>query len=119
MEEKNKEVVQRNEQPEKSFHTNNSIPPKTNNLMTSYDLFDEELQQEAKLVAFQDTSSFPYTLLPEPIARFIDETAKALTCPPDFLGIGVLVCASAAIGNGAVLELKKAGGLEPVFTVGW
>ncbi|KON85666.1 hypothetical protein AF332_01615 [Sporosarcina globispora] len=98
-EEINKEVFHHG-QPQQKNVTSNRIPQEI-------DLFEEELHKEAQTVAIHETPPFPFTLLPEPIARFINDTAKALSCPPDFVGMGVLACASVAIGNGAVLELKK------------
>jgi hypothetical protein len=80
---------------------------KINGIPQAIDLFDEELQKEAQTIVIQETPAFPYTLFPEPITKFIEDTAKAISCSPDFVGMGVLACASVAIGNAAVLELKK------------
>jgi hypothetical protein len=100
MEKINKEVILQAEQPQQEYVTTSFIPQEI-------DLFDEELQKEAQTIAIQETPTFPYPLFPKPIIKFIDDTAKALSCSPDFVGMGVLACASVAIGNGAVLELKK------------
>jgi hypothetical protein len=100
MKQKNKEVDLYLDQPQQENIINNSIAQ-------DLDLFAEELQKEAQTIALQKTPPFPYKLFPEPLVKFIDNTSKALSCPPDFVGLGVLVCASVAIGNGAVIELKK------------
>ncbi|WP_345912066.1 YfjI family protein [Bacillus altitudinis] len=101
---KNREVVQQIEQPNKKINVDNSIS--SSDLEAHHDIFDKELQQEARAIALEKISPFPYTLFPEPIAKFIHATARALSCPPDFVGMGVLACASVAIGNGAILPLK-------------
>lgn len=95
-----KEVVLQSEQPSYRNLTNPIISQE-------FDLFDKELQKEAQTLALQDSPAFPYTLLPKQIGKFISDTANALSCSPDFVAMGVLACASVAIGNGAVLELKK------------
>lgn len=107
MSEKNKKVVLPAEQPQQKNSTKNSIPQEVAFKTTPEEFFAKELQKEAQTIALQETFTFPYKLFPEPVAKFIHDTAKALSCPPDFISMGVLVCASVAIGNGAVLELKK------------
>lgn len=102
---KNKEVVQQIEQPNNRFTADNIIS--SSDLEAHPDIFDKELQHESRTIMLEKTSPFPYTLFPEPIARFIHETARALSCPTDFVGMAVLASASAAIGNGAILQLKK------------
>jgi len=49
---------------------------------------------------------FPTEVLPGVLARFVEEGARAFRCPPDYLGLPVLVLAGAAIGATRVLELK-------------
>ncbi|WP_157077411.1 YfjI family protein [Robertmurraya korlensis] len=100
MNKNNKEVDLCPDQPPKKSET-------TNIIAQEIDPFYEDLQKESQTIALQKTPPFPYKLLPEPLGRFINNTSKALSCPPDFVGLGVLVCASVAIGNGAVLELKN------------
>ncbi|APH06626.1 YfjI family protein [Bacillus weihaiensis] len=107
MNEINKEVVPPTEQPQKENLAKNIISHKSENIPSSYDLFEEKLLKEAQTLTLQETPSFPYTLFPEPIERFIHDTGRALSCPLDFIAMGVLVCTSVAIGNGATLELKK------------
>jgi Protein of unknown function (DUF3987) len=49
---------------------------------------------------------FPVGALPMPLARFAQEAASALPCPPDFLGVLMLPLLGAAIGTSRVLEVK-------------
>src|SRR5262249_40493453 len=41
-----------------------------------------------------------------PLRRYVEEGAVALRCPPEFLGVPMLVIAGAAIGTSYVLEVK-------------
>jgi uncharacterized protein DUF3987 len=50
---------------------------------------------------------FPTDALPAPIARLVKETAKAVGCPPDAIGLAALVATGAAIGNARVIQPKK------------
>jgi hypothetical protein len=49
---------------------------------------------------------FPTDVLPEPLARYVREGAKAMGCPEDYLAVPMLVVAGAAIGGSRVLEVK-------------
>jgi hypothetical protein len=49
---------------------------------------------------------FPTEVLPGALRRFVEEAARALPCPPDFLGVLLLALAGAAIGTSRVLEVK-------------
>ncbi|KQU24040.1 hypothetical protein ASG65_19080 [Bacillus sp. Leaf13] len=98
-----KEVALPTEQPTKEFSPTINVPQDS----VPFDFLDEELQKEAQTLALPETPLFPVKFFPPPIERFINDAAKALSCPPDFVAMGVLVCASVAIGNGAVLELKN------------
>ncbi|MFV5318884.1 MULTISPECIES: YfjI family protein [Priestia] len=95
-----KEVIPHTEQPLYKNLTNYIIPQEI-------DLFSEELKKEAQTITLHETPNFPHTLLSKPVGKFIEDTAKALSCSSDFVAMGVLACTSVAIGNGAVLELKK------------
>jgi hypothetical protein len=53
-----------------------------------------------------DAPSFPLDVLPEPLAALVTEGAEALPCPPDFIGIPMLVLAGAAIGATRCLHIK-------------
>ena len=52
------------------------------------------------------TRAFPTDTLPGPMRRFVEEGAKALPAPPDFLAVPALVSAGAAIGNTRRIRLK-------------
>src|SRR5262249_43063718 len=49
---------------------------------------------------------FPTGALPPPLQQFVNEGAIALSCPPDYLGVPMLVVAGAAIGTTYVLAVK-------------
>jgi Protein of unknown function (DUF3987) len=49
---------------------------------------------------------FPVGALPIPLARFTQEAASALPCPPDFIGVLMLPLLGTAIGTSRVLEVK-------------
>ncbi len=52
------------------------------------------------------TRAFPTDTLPGSLRQFVEEGAKALPAPPDFLAVPALVCAGAAIGNARQIRLK-------------
>lgn len=49
---------------------------------------------------------FPVEALPGCFARFVEEGASALGCPPEFIAIPLLVLAGTAIGTTKCIELK-------------
>lgn len=49
---------------------------------------------------------FPVEVLPPHLRRFVEEGARAMPCPPDFLGLPLLVALGTAIGMTRVLQLK-------------
>jgi uncharacterized protein DUF3987 len=49
---------------------------------------------------------FPLEVLPDQLARFMKEGAMALHCPPDLIGVPLLVIAGSTIGTARVLEVK-------------
>jgi hypothetical protein len=49
---------------------------------------------------------FPDIVLPNPVADFIKVASESIGCPPDFVGLPVLIVAGAAIGRSASLLLK-------------
>ncbi|RXZ00949.1 DUF3987 domain-containing protein [Fictibacillus sp. S7] len=105
MNEKEKEAAHHSgEQPQITTHEK-SISHLSN--LATADPLVNEIQEEAKTLAFAETHGFPIDFFPERVLNFIKDTSKALSCPPDFVAMGVLVCASVAIGNGAALQLKK------------
>lgn len=51
-------------------------------------------------------SPFPLSVLPSPLQQFILESAEALNCPVDFLGVAMLAVAGGAVGNTRRLFVK-------------
>ncbi|MGE6833659.1 YfjI family protein [Priestia megaterium] len=102
-----KKVALWEEQPSSKILTNNSVSQKAQYSSENVDILDKELKREAQTLNISKTKSFPVKLFPKPIVRFIEDTATSLSCSPDFIALGVIVCASVAIGNGAVLQVKK------------
>src|SRR4051812_6535210 len=58
------------------------------------------------LADYPEAPPFPVEVLPEPLRRFVREAARALPCPPDFVGHPLVVPAGAAIGGTLTLEIK-------------
>lgn len=102
-----KKVALWEEQPNSKLLTNSSITQKPDYLSETVDILDQELKKEVQTLKLQETISFPVSFFPEPIEQFVNDTAKSLSCPPDFVAMGVLVCTSVAIGNGALIEVKN------------
>jgi hypothetical protein len=50
---------------------------------------------------------FPVSSLPGPLAAYVEQGAKALGCDPAYLALPSLAVASSAIGNSAVIRLKR------------
>ena len=50
---------------------------------------------------------FPVDAFPAPVCRLVKESAKAIGCPPDAIGLAALVAFGSAIGNSRVLQAKK------------
>jgi hypothetical protein len=46
-------------------------------------------------------------VLPDDLARYVREGAKAMGCPDDYLAVPLLVIAGAAIGGSRVIEAKR------------
>ena len=57
-----------------------------------------------------EPKKFPVDAMPEPCRILIKEAAAAIGCPPEFVGVPMLVVLGSAIGNSRVLKLK--GGWE-------
>ena len=53
---------------------------------------------------------FPLDVFPKALKRFVDESAASLPCPPDYIGLAVLVVTSSFVGAGRPIQLK--GGWE-------
>jgi putative DNA primase/helicase len=50
---------------------------------------------------------FPTDALPRPVARLVEESAAAIGCPPDAIGLSALIALGSAIGNSRVIQPKK------------
>jgi len=50
---------------------------------------------------------FPTSALPRPVARLVEESAAAIGCPPDAIGLSALITLGSAIGNSRVIQPKK------------
>jgi hypothetical protein len=50
---------------------------------------------------------FPTSALPKPVARLVEESAAAIGCPPDAIGLSALIALGSAIGNSRVIQPKK------------
>lgn len=51
--------------------------------------------------------AFPTDVLPPSMARLVSSASVALSVPPEFVGVPLLVLAGAAIGNAFEIEVKK------------
>jgi len=54
-----------------------------------------------------DTREFPVVAMPRASQTLIEESARAIGCPPEFIALPMLVVLGAAIGNARVLKLKE------------
>ena len=53
------------------------------------------------------TPKFPTDALPRPVARLVEESAAAIGCPPDAIGLSALIALGSAIGNSRVIQPKR------------
>lgn len=53
-----------------------------------------------------EVEPFPVEALPSTLARLVKEGSKGIVCPPDMIGVPLLVAMTSAIGNSRVLHLK-------------
>ena len=60
----------------------------------------------AKVIAPDIVDLFPIDAMPECLRDLIIQGAKSLFCPPDFLGVSLLVMLGAAIGNKKTIQIK-------------
>lgn len=60
---------------------------------------------------------FPAKVLPEPVASFVVNSARALGCDSSFVGLPLLVGLASAIGNSREIQLKR-GWREPAILWG-
>jgi hypothetical protein len=54
-----------------------------------------------------DVEPFPFDVLPEQLAAFVQEAARALNCPPDYVAVPMLALAGAGIGTTRALQVKR------------
>ena len=54
-----------------------------------------------------DAKALPVDALPKACRRLVSEAAAAIGCPPDFVGLPMLITLASAIGNSRVLKLKE------------
>ncbi len=52
-------------------------------------------------------NDFPTEVFPETVSRFVQETAESLVCPPELVGVPLLVMCASAIGNSRVIRFKE------------
>jgi hypothetical protein len=50
---------------------------------------------------------FPTSALPKPVTRLVEESAAAIGCPPDAIGLSALIALGSAIGNSRVIQPKR------------
>lgn len=63
---------------------------------------------KAAVLRVQPYRPFPVDLLPEPVARFIWQGARAMGCDPAYLALPLLAALASAIGNTRRIRLKLA-----------
>lgn len=61
---------------------------------------------------------FPLAALPGPVQVFVDEAAESLQCPRDYVGVGVLAVAGAAVGNAWRLAVTASHEQPPLLFAG-
>jgi hypothetical protein len=62
-----------------------------------------------------DPVEFPTHVLPKSIATYIEEAARSIGCPADFIALPVLASCAAAVGNARVLRIKRRWKEPPIF----
>jgi DNA polymerase-1 len=66
----------------------------------------EPWPEPVPLTDVPEAAPFPLDVLPEPLARFIEDGAKAIPCPPDYVALPFLVLSGGAIGASRALKIK-------------
>jgi Protein of unknown function (DUF3987) len=66
----------------------------------------EEDGEPAAPVSTATVEPFPVEVLPAPLRQLVEEGAKALPCPPDFIGVPMLSVLGTAVGNAVAIEVK-------------
>jgi len=62
-----------------------------------------------------DVKPFPLEVLPEAIRTYIEEAARSIGCPVEFIALPVLASCAAAVGNARVLKIKRRWKEPPIF----
>lgn len=67
--------------------------------------FDEDIGPDP--LEYHEVLPFPVEVLPYPMRSLVEEGARAINCPVDFLGVPLLAMAGAAIGNSRAIRIKN------------
>lgn len=78
---------------------------------------EEDIDIPTLAQSAQAIESFPLDVLPTGIRAFVAETALALNCTPDLVGVAALVALSIAIGTSRALEVKPGREVLPALDV--
>ena len=62
---------------------------------------------EALTVPDDSVDPFPTEVLPDPLKKFVEETASMLPCPVDFVAVPMLTALGAAVGTRRIVEMKS------------
>jgi hypothetical protein len=66
-------------------------------------------------VGTEGNPAFPVHALPAPLRRFVEEGAKGIPCPPDFLALPAIVILASAVGATREIELRPGWRERPSF----
>jgi Protein of unknown function (DUF3987) len=73
---------------------------------------EETSEEPAATPAPKPAAPFPTEVFPAPLRKVIEQGAKALPCPPDYIGVDMLAVVAAAMGSTMQVEVKT-GWVEP------
>lgn len=65
------------------------------------------LQASLEEISLPRVEPFPTGILPEVLRNFVEEGARAIGCPMDFIAVPLLVLAGVAIGTTRVVQIKE------------
>lgn len=71
-------------------------------------------QRQAEAVHIEQAIPFPVSCLPQPVARFVDISSRAIGCDPSYVALPLLAGLASAIGNARRIQLKR-GWSEPAI----
>jgi DNA polymerase-1 len=66
----------------------------------------EPWPEPVPLTEVPEAAPFPLDVLPERLAKFVEDGAKAIPCPPDYVAVPLLVLSGGAIGASRALKIK-------------